>query len=124
MKSREITNRFRLSEWARLVQERNESGEKLYDFLLRKGISKDKYYYWLRKLRKAAGDQLFEETQNNGTEVALRGFTEVKISEPIVATSIADKNQIHIEAGLCRVTVGIECPAETLVALVRELKQP
>ena len=124
MKSREITNRYRLAEWAKIIQERNETGEKLNDFLMRKGIGKDKYYYWLRKLRVTAGEHLAENQQKQQTALAVRGFTEVKITESEVTPIAISSSQICIESGSCKITAGIGYPVETLVVLLRELKQP
>jgi len=123
MKSREITNRYRLAEWAKIIQERSETGEKINEFLSRKGITKDTYYYWLRKLRVAAGGQLAEAQPKHQTALAVRGFTEIKIAEP-EATSTTCSNQISIEIGSCKITTGVGYPIETLVVLLRELKQP
>jgi len=124
MKSREITNRYRLAEWAKIIQERNETGEKLNDFLMRKGIGKDKYYYWLRKLRLTAGEHLAENQQKQQTALAVRGFTEVKITEPEVTPIAISSSQICIENGPCKIIASIGYPVETLVVLLRELKQP
>ena len=123
MKSREITNRYRLSEWARVIQERNETGEKLNEFLLRKGIGKDKYYYWLRKLRVAAGEQIVEVPAKQQTAIAMRGFTEIKITEPAEMTKTIGSSYICIENGSCKITAGTGYPVETLVVLLRELRQ-
>ena len=124
MKSREITKRYRLSEWARIIQERIETGEKINEFLMRKGISKDKYYYWLRKVREAAGGQLIEALPKQQTALAVRGFTEIKITEPAVPPNIIGANQICIEGEFCKISAGTGYPVETLVALLRELRQP
>ena len=124
MKSREITNRYRLAEWAQIIQERNETGEKLNDFLMRKGIGKDKYYYWLRKLRVTVGEHLAEDQQKHQTALAVRGFTEVKITEPEVTPIANSSSQICIESGSCKITAGTGYPVKTLVVLLRELKQP
>jgi len=124
MKSREITNRYRLAEWAKIIQERSETGEKIHEFLLRKGISKDSYYYWLRKLREAAGDQINEAQPKQQTAIATRGFTEIRITEPSLTNNSNGTSQICIESGSCKITAGSGYPVETLVVLLRELKQP
>jgi len=124
MKSREITKRYRLSEWAKIIQERSDTGEKINEFLKRKGITKDTYYYWLRKLREAAGEQLIEAQAKQQTALAVRGFTEIKITEPVIATNNIGVSQICIEGGSCKITADAGYPVETLVVLIRELKQP
>ena len=123
MNSREMTNKYRLAEWARIIQERSETGERINEFLTRKGITKDSYYYWLRKLRKAAGEQLTEQ-QPKQTGLEVRGFTEVRISEPAVTRNTVGTNQICIESGHCKITADAGYPSETLVMLLREVTRP
>jgi len=124
MKSREITNRYRLTEWAKIIQEHNETGEKLYDFLARKGIGKDKYYYWLRKVKEAAGEYLIEKQPKQQTALAVRGFTEIKIAEPKMVAAVTGSGQICIESGSCKILAGTEYPVEALVVLLREVYRP
>ena len=44
----------RLQQWAAIVRERKESGLKVDDYCETHNISRNAYYYWLRKLREAA----------------------------------------------------------------------
>ena len=44
----------RLQQWAAIVRERKESGLKVDDYCEAHNISRNAYYYWLRKLREAA----------------------------------------------------------------------
>ena len=122
MKSREITKRYRLSEWAKIIQERSETGEKINEFLLRKGITKDSYYYWLRKLRRAADEQLTQQPKQSG--LAVRGFTEVRISDSPITRNGVGTSQICIETGICKITADAGYPTEPLVKLLREAIRP
>ena len=54
------TKQYRLSEWAKVFQDRAESGMKIDDFCKSRGISRDAYYYWLRKLKTS----ILESQQN------------------------------------------------------------
>ena len=123
MKAREATKRYRLSKWAETIHERTASGEKVEEFCLRKGISKYQYFYWLRKLRAAAGEQLTEQKPEQ-TKLTVRGFAEVKVAEPASQYSTVGNNQICIETGYCRLTAGSGYPADALVTLLREVIKP
>ena len=121
MDTREMTKRYRLSQWAKNFQERNENGETIAGFCIRKGISKDKYYYWLRRVRMATSEQLNEECSKQQTALAVQGFTEVRVSEPPVSAGTTGSGHICIETGSCKVTAGSKYPAEVLVTILREL---
>jgi len=123
MEAREITAEYRLAHWANIIQECRDSGELVEDFCLRKGISKHKYYYWQQKVRKAAGKQL-SKFEAKTTEVAVRGFAEVKVAGSSVSYSTVDANQICIETGYCRLTAGSGYPADAIVTLLREVIKP
>lgn len=45
------TKQFRLNEWAKVFRDRTESGMKIDDYCKSHGISRDAYYYWLRKVK-------------------------------------------------------------------------
>ncbi len=44
----------RMNNWAALIKARQESGQTVQDWCTENDISVNAYYYWLRKLRKAA----------------------------------------------------------------------
>ena len=49
--TRLATKQFRLNEWAKVFQDRAQSGMKIDDFCKSRGITRDAYYYWLRKVK-------------------------------------------------------------------------
>ena len=120
MESREVTASYRLSQWANIIQERIASGELVEEFCLRKGISKHKYYYWQQKLRKVAGERL-AKMESKTTDMTVRGFTEVKLTESPMSSVLIGPNQICIETVACRITAGSAYPPEALVVVLREL---
>ena len=123
MKAREVTNRYRLAQWAEIVQERTSSGERVEEFCQRKGISKFQYYYWLRKLRTVVGVQLVEQ-QPKETGLAVQGFAEVKLSTPPSSSGASEIDQICIETGLCKITAGRGYPTGALLEVLREIVKP
>ncbi len=56
MNSVVVKNELQLSHWAELIRECQTSGMKQTDWLQSKGITKDQYYYWRRKVRDQALD--------------------------------------------------------------------
>jgi len=123
MESREITAEYRLAHWAKIIQECRSSGELVEEFCLRKGIGKHQYYYWQQKVRKAVGTQLSKQEPKT-TDMAVRGFAEVKVAESPVSYSATGNNQICIETGYCRLTAGSGYPVDALVTVLREVIKP
>ncbi len=54
MSVQEKTNQIRLKHWTQVVQQCKSSGIPTKDWIRDHGITKDQYYYWQRKVRKAA----------------------------------------------------------------------
>jgi putative transposase len=54
MDTQKITKQYRLSQWAKVIQARQDSGQTIKDFCQVTGISKNQYFYWQRKLRDMA----------------------------------------------------------------------
>jgi hypothetical protein len=58
MNTREIAAEYRLSQWAVKLQERNASGLSIREYCRRSQMKESVYYYWQRKLREAACEEL------------------------------------------------------------------
>lgn len=54
MDTRLATNQIRLQQWAAIIHDRKESGLKVDDYCKLNNLSRNAYYYWLKKLRTAA----------------------------------------------------------------------
>ena len=54
MDTKLVTNQIRLQQWAAVIREQKESGLKVDSYCEAHNISRNAYYYWLRKLRTAA----------------------------------------------------------------------
>ena len=50
-------NRIRMEQWTALIRDCKSSGMKVEAWCAANGVSRDSYYYWLRKIRKAAIEQ-------------------------------------------------------------------
>ena len=67
--TREIAEEYRLSHWAEVMRERRESGLTIKAYCRRIGICGNTYFYWQRKLREAACEELAARVQK-GAAVA------------------------------------------------------
>jgi len=54
MNTREIAGGYRLTHWAQIMHERQESGMSIKAYCKQQGFHENVYYYWQRKLREAA----------------------------------------------------------------------
>jgi len=109
-----------MSHWSQVLQERAASGLSVQDYCLSKGITKNTYFYWQKKLREAACEQL-ALAQANTTGLPVRNFAEVRVSGgPMPPTSV-QHNQICIDTGSFKITAGAGYPMENLAMLLREV---
>jgi putative transposase len=125
MNTRKIANEYRLQSWGAALSERAKDRESVKGFCERKGISKNTYYYWQRKLRKAA-IEMMGELEASGSQAAIGAakFTEVEIAKKpvkLIASGEEQVSRIIIEVGGVKITADISCPMEKLAALCREL---
>jgi hypothetical protein len=58
MNTQLVAKEVKFAQWNALVQECMSSGLKVKDWCLQNNVSKDAYYYWLRKVREAACDSM------------------------------------------------------------------
>lgn len=54
MDTKIVTADFRLRAWTEIIHRRTESGLSVKEWCLQNGVSRDKYFYWLRKVKTAA----------------------------------------------------------------------
>ncbi len=58
MDTRKVAAECRLSQWMHVIQEQQSGGLNIKEFCQEKGMSRHAYFYWRRKLRKAACEEL------------------------------------------------------------------
>ena len=103
---------FQIKKWQCLINEYQESGMKLKDWCSKNGITKDKYYYWLSKVRTKYYDvavkQLESPESNDKTLIAAgnNGNAFVEISTEMVneafkqarlPVAVVQKDNLRIE---------------------------
>lgn len=113
MDTQKIATEYRLSQWTHVIREQQNSGQNIKDFCEANGIKPSKYFYWQRKLRKAACEGLLklEEPANTTPE----GWVQV---EPRQLT----KTTLCIEAGGCRVNVDKDTDPDLIKKICRILR--
>jgi putative transposase len=57
-----VTEKYWASQWMEIIKDRKDSGLGVDEYCKINGISRHAYYYWQRKLRKAACTELASET--------------------------------------------------------------
>ena len=128
--TREVAAEYRLSYWAQIVQKRTRSGSSIRAYCKQIGISENTYFYWQRRLRKAACEQLvkFESEQKSITQPC---FVEIAIAEKPELTVLgtpsapaSPTSHLHIKAAGVEITAESTYPPERLAALLRELGRP
>jgi transposase-like protein len=116
MDTRKIAAKYRLRHWAQAMQERVSSGKSIQKFCQDSGISRNTYFYWQRKLREAACEQM-----------PAPDFAEVKLLEPSAQSTVTERflsGQICAEADGVHITADSSYPVEKLAMLLRELRRP
>jgi len=123
MNTRELTAEGRLAHWAQVLRERAASGETVKDFCLTRGITRNTYFYWQRKLREAVSAQI----AGSGTETGMvpSGFTEVKLSGFADRLSTLDTSgggSLCVEIDGMRITADRAYPPAQLAELLKWMK--
>jgi putative transposase len=117
MDTRRIAKGYRISHWAQAMRERVASGISIKAFCQDKGISQNTYYYWQRKLREAACQEMVAVSESrNAKAVVPIGWAVCQPEETATAKTLA------IEIGGYRVNVEPDTDQELLAKTCRMLK--
>lgn len=119
--TREIAMELRLGHWAGIMQDRKASGMSISGYCETRGIHKNVYFYWQRKIREATCQRLLPETQTQlpkpsapvgwalceaaSTEVKAAGSLSVEIGKFKVRLTQGDDMELFTQA--CRVLVSL-----------------
>ena len=103
MDTRMVTNQVRMTKWSEIIKDRCESGLTIKEYCAEHGISRDAYFYWLRKIREsavAAASEQFAE---------LLPPAEPPIAEGSEAGVTIELNgaKIRVEDACCRSTLAM-----------------
>jgi putative transposase len=98
MDTRKVAKEYRLNQWAQIIKARNESGKSVKDFCEDAGVSRNAYFYWQRKLRKAACKDL--TVADESAVIVANGWVKLNPVRPQY-----EDDGILIEINGCRITV-------------------
>ena len=135
MNTRRIAAEYRLSHWADIMRDRQESGLSIKAYCEQAGFHENSYFYWQRKLRTAAYEQLTEtENSSQPTSLTASRFTEIKLctpSEQLLLPEIAGPvpetvalSEICIEIASLRITANAAYPTSQLSELIKGVMAP
>ena len=100
MNTKLATTQIRITEWAAIIKDCKSSGMKVDDYCQQHDISRDTYYYWLRKVKTAALQQA--------------GFVELPIPEtkPVPTTDFS--TQMVIKTAGKEIRINYDTPPELI----------
>ena len=107
MNTKLATKQIRIKQWAEIIQDRCDSGQKVLDYCASHGITKDQYFYWLRKVKAAAID----------TNPSLVELTHHYEKRPAVKTH-CDEPVMIINKGSLSISVNANLPSSMLAQLI------
>jgi transposase-like protein len=124
MNTRKIAAEYRMSHWAQIVQNRIESGLSIKAFCENAGFHENVYYYWQRKLREAACEEL-AKARGETTGLPTPIFAEVKLATRTVLppSDTNNHNQVYIETAGMRIKADCGYPVDSLAYLVKQVMQ-
>lgn len=108
MDTKLVTQHFRLQEWAGIFKDRKNSGLKVNEYCQLHNISRDAYYYWLRKVKAAALTQA--------------GFVELPVynTEHSSVPSFIPQMSIRLEAA--EICVNSDTPSELITRVLEVMR--
>ena len=80
-----VKNQYRLEQWTRLIQDCQSSGMRVDDWCEANGVTHHAYYYWLRKVRKAACQDLSVTSKMESSA----HFQQLEVQAPTANTQAA-----------------------------------
>ena len=106
MNTKLATSRMRTGQWADIIKDCKESVLKVDDYCAQHGLSRNTYFYWLRKVKEAALTQ--------------SGFVEVRQQVEVSACYLSPK----LTASVNEVVLGIDenTPMDLLANVIKVLK--
>ena len=117
MRTRQVAAEYRLAQWSAALVERTAKGESIKEFCQNRGISRNTYFYWQRKLREAACRELMPAQQDTGRAVVQEVGRYVKLRQ----WGTRRKKAITIEIGKSRITATADTDMELLTKVCRSL---
>lgn len=113
MNTRKVAAEYRLSQWVHVIQEQKCSGLNIKEFCQEKGLNRNAYFYWQRKIRKATCEGLLKLGET--TDIVPVGWMQLEKKQATGTT-------LDIEIGGCHITVDEKTDPELLKKVCRILR--
>jgi endo-beta-N-acetylglucosaminidase D len=81
MTTREMATQYKMAQWAQIMQERMASGLSTRPYCEANGITRQACFYWQRRLREAAAQQLGAPEPDQPQAMVLNGWAAVRLAE-------------------------------------------
>lgn len=114
MDTKKVAAEYRRSQWAQVMQARVDSGQTIKDFCEAEGISRNAYFYWLKKLRESACTELVKKEE----PMSISPCWVQLASGPMQQTNEA----LKIEINGCHITVTAETDHNLLAQVCHTLR--
>lgn len=112
MDTQRVAEEYRMSQWAQVIRERQQSNLTIKEFCETRGIGRHAFFYWQRKLRQAVCMSLSEQEPENR---APEGWLQLSPNRQTVPT-------LDIEIGGCHISVNAGTDPELLKSVCRILR--
>lgn len=115
-----VKSTIKLEHWRQLIDECQSSGMQVKQWCLQNNISKDQYYYWLRKVREITVDNLPISVNSlpDKTDSKNMSFKKLEVQSPV--SGLTSAITIHLPQATVEVPDGIS--QSTVEAVLMALK--
>ena len=108
MNTKLATTQIRITEWAAIIKDCKSSGLKVDEYCQQHDISRDAYYYWLRKVKAAALQQA--------------GFVEQPVPEVKSVPAAVFAAQMVIKVGGAELGINNDTPTELITRILEVIR--
>jgi hypothetical protein len=100
--AKKLTDKYRLDQWSAIIQECIKSGKPVNEWCTENNVSRDRYYYWLRKVKLAVAQENTEmDTPQTPKIVPLLPPSSVYEANDLKTAIILKVNDIILEIQDC-----------------------
>ena len=99
-----VKSRLKLEHWRQLIDECQSSGMQVKQWCIQNNISKDQYYYWLRKVRETTVENLPVNAEMISVKESVT-FKPLEVKAP--STGFAPSVTIHLPQATIEVPDGV-----------------
>ena len=124
MNTRYIAKEYRMAHWAKIITDQKASEQTIREYCEKNGLHENSYYYWQKKLRTAAINELSaatgEQTQELAPIMAKLNLTNNNGSE---ITGTGGNDYLNIEMFGIKLTASRDYPVSKLSELLRTVSR-